>query len=100
MTDQPLSEYKSLDDIRAHKEALRKVLQRERQSMKTHWDGLFHKPDANLPSRRISTLMTTGASVFDGIILVWKLYNRFGGGKRTAKKTKKGSKGFLASLFS
>ena len=95
--DQPLLQYKSLDDIRARKEALRKDLQRESLSMKTQWNSLFHKPEDKMPSRKISTLMTTGASVLDGLILAWKLYNRFGGNHKGPVKKRKG---ILASLFS
>lgn len=97
MANQPLLNYKSLDDIRARKEALRQELQRDSLSMKTQWNSLFHKPEAKTPTRRMTTLMTTGASVFDGLILAWKLYNRLGGGKR---KTTKKRKGLLACLFS
>lgn len=95
--DQPLLEYKSLDDIRARKETLRKDLQRESQSMKTQWNTLFHKPEDKMPARKISTLMTTGASVLDGLILAWKLYKRFGGNNKVPVKKRKG---LLASLFS
>lgn len=98
MVDQPLFTYKSLDDIRARKEALRKELRQDNSSMKTQWNTLFHKEKSNLPAHRFANIMTTGVSVFDGIILAWKLYNRLGGGKKRLSKKK--SKGFLASLFS
>ncbi len=88
MTDQPLLHYKSLDDIRARKQALRKELDSGSQSMKTQWNSLFHAPKRDVPSRRITTFMTTSASVFDGILLAWKLYNRLGGSKRQSKKKK------------
>ena len=95
MASQPMLEYKSLDDIRARKQTLRKELEANGLSMKTQWNGLFRKPKNQTPSRRLTTFMATGASVFDGILLAWKLYNRFGGGKRKAK-----NKGLLARLFS
>jgi len=96
MANQPLLQYKSLDDIRARKQALREELQAKGLSMKTQWDGLFHKPKNQTPSRRLSTFMTTGASVFDGVLLAWKLYNRLGGGRRKAAT----KKGLLARLLS
>ena len=98
MAPQPLLTYKSLDDIRARKEVLRKELQRDNTTMKTHWNTLFHKEESKLPSHRFANVMTTGASVFDGIIFAWKIYNRFGGKKK--KATRKKSKGLLASLMS
>lgn len=95
MADQPLLQYKSLDDIRARKQALRKELESGSLSMKTQWNSLFHAPKSNVPSRRITTLMATSASLFDGILLAWKLYNRFGGSKKASKR----KKGLLARIF-
>lgn len=94
MASQPLLQYKSLDDIRARKQVLRQELQADSLSMKTQWNGLFHKPKNQTPSRRLTTFMTTGASLFDGVLLAMKLYYRFGGHRKTAKK-----KGLLARLF-
>lgn len=97
MADQPFYPYKSLDDIRARKEALRKELQQDNHSMKTQWNTLFHKEKNNLPAHRFANIMTAGVSLFDGIIFAWKLYNRFGGKKKISKKK---HKGLIASLFS
>jgi len=80
--------YHSLDDIRARKEALRQELDNGSQTFKSHWNSLFHQPKSNTPSRRMTKFMPTGATFFDGILLAWKLYNRFGGG-RNGKVTKK-----------
>ena len=88
--------YKSLDDIRARKAALREQLQEGSLSMKTEWNTLFHKPKSKTPSRRVTPFMTTGATLFDGILLAWKLYNRFGGGK-SRKVTRR--KSLMARLF-
>ena len=99
MADQPSFTYKSLDDIRARKEALRKELQQDNSSMKTQWNTLFHKKEkSNLPAHRFANIMASSVTLFDGLIFAWKLYNRFGGGKN--RKAKKKSKGILASLFS
>ena len=102
MSSQPLLPYKTLDDIRSRKEALRKELQNDNLSMKTHWNSLFHKPESTMPSRRFASLMTTGASVFDIMLLTWKLYHRFNGKsqKLTAKKRKKKNTNLLARIFS
>ena len=100
-TDQPLLQFKSLDDIRARKEQLRKELQKDNITMKTQWNTLFHKQESNLPSHRFANVMSTGASVFDGFLLAWKLYNRFGAGNRkTSKKSKSKSRNILSALFS
>lgn len=74
---QPLLQYKSLEDIRLRKEELRQALRKDNHSMKTQWNGLFHQEKSNRPSRRIANMMSTGAVLVDGIILAWKLYNKF-----------------------
>ena len=96
MTTSSPNTYRSLDDIRARKTILRKQLEDGNTSMKTQWNTLFHKPKNNVPSKRVTTFMTTGATLFDGILLAWKLYNRFGGGKKH-KVTK--HKSLMARLF-
>ena len=53
--------------------------------MKTQWNSLFHKEESNLPSHRFANIMSTGVSVFDGLILVWKLYNKYGNNHRKVK---------------
>ena len=100
MSSQPMLPYKTLDDIRSRKEALRKELQNDNLSMKTHWNTLFHKPESKMPSRRFASLMTTGASVFDIMLLSWKLYNRFGGNNRKVTARRKKNTGLLTRIFS
>ena len=98
MSDLPLLQYKSLDDIRQRKEALRRELMSDNQAMKTHWSTLFHKDVSTKPTRKITKMMATSATVLDGIIFAWKLYNRLGpSGKRQSSKKRKS---LLASLFS
>ena len=97
-SEQPLLPFKSLDDIRMRKEYLRRELRKDNQSMKTQWNGLFHKQENTLPSQRFSSLMTTGVSVFDGLLLAWKLYNRFGGGSKRRRTRNKGN--LLTALLS
>ncbi len=78
--------YRSLEAIRARKEYILKDIQKDDQHIRTLWASLFHKPDmlvsAKTPSKRINSLMTTGAGVFDAAILAWKLYRKFGKKKR------------------
>lgn len=87
-TTQP-SPYKSLEEIRMRKEALRSAIRTDDQQIKTLWADLFHKPDtlmAATPSKRISGLMSTGAGLLDGLILGWKLYKKFKGNKLFKKR--------------
>lgn len=72
--------YRSLEEIRDRKDHLLSEIRRDDQQIKALWGNLFPKqqPMAALtPSRRISSLMATGAGVFDGILLGWKLYRKF-----------------------
>jgi len=81
--------YRSLQEIRDRKDALLNEIRKDDQQMRTHWNSLFHKPSNQLvstPSRKLNTLMTTGAGVLDGIILAWKLYRKFGGKKSSRKR--------------
>lgn len=97
-SEQPLLPFKSLDDIRMRKDYLRRELRKDNQTMKTQWDGLFHKQENNLPSQRFANIMSTGASMFDGFIFAWKLYNRFGGGTKHRRSRNKGN--LLTALLS
>lgn len=72
--------YRSLDEIRDRKDALLDEIRKDDQQMKRLWGQLFTKPEplsALTPSKRISSLVSTGAGVFDGILLGWKLYRKF-----------------------
>lgn len=76
-----VTEYKSLNDIRTRKEMLRNAILKDDEKIRTLWNELF-KPteifDKNTPpSKRISRILNTGATVIDGAILGWKLYRKF-----------------------
>lgn len=76
-----VTEYKSLNDIRIRKEMLRNDILKEDQKIRTLWHDLFKPSDIfdknTSPSKRISSLINTGATVIDGAILGWKLYRKF-----------------------
>ena len=74
-------EYKSLDDIRRRKETLRNEIQEDDKKIKNLWEEMSRPSDlfskSASPSKRISGLMSTGAALFDGAMLGWKLYRKF-----------------------
>lgn len=76
-----VTEYKSLNDIRMRKEMLRNDILKDDQKIRTLWHSLFKPSDIfdknTSPSKRISSLINTGATVIDGAILGWKLYRKF-----------------------
>ena len=76
-----VAEYKSLNDIKLRRDKLRDDILKEDQKIRSLWGDLFHSPGNRTkntsPSQRISGIINTGASVFDGVILGWKLYRKF-----------------------
>lgn len=79
--------YRSLSEIRLRKAQLLTEIAKDNNKIRRMWDTMFHKPKkAVTPSRRISSLMNTGAGVLDAAILGWKLYQKFGGGRSSKKK--------------
>ncbi len=74
-------EYKSLDDIRRRKETLRNEIQEDDKKIKNLWEEMSRPSDlfskSASPSKRITGLMSTGAALFDGVMLGWKLYRKF-----------------------
>uniref|UniRef100_A0AB33JHA3 Uncharacterized protein n=5 Tax=unclassified Prevotella TaxID=2638335 RepID=A0AB33JHA3_9BACT len=78
--NQPTETFRSLSDIRLRKEVLLNEIQNDDKRIKILWNDLFHAPKemvSSTPSKRFSGLMSTGAGLFDGIILGWKLYRKF-----------------------
>lgn len=72
--------YHNIDEIRLRKAQLLTDIAKDNNQMRKLWNRLFHKPSNNskkAPARRFAGLMSTGASVVDGIILGWKLYRKF-----------------------
>lgn len=97
MNDNPLQTYRSLEEIRMRKEMLRRELQKDNGQIKETWQGLFHSEKSNTPSRRMSGFISTGAGVMDGIILGWKLYRKFYGGKNNKDKKQEEKRVFRIS---
>lgn len=76
-----VSSYQSIEEIRLRKAALQKEIEADSAKIDEKWHSLFKKPEAlsksATPSQRISGIISSGAGVLDGILLVWKLYRRF-----------------------
>ena len=80
MKEETTQIYRSLEDIRDRKDSLRDNIRGDEQQMRTLWNQLFapRQPLSALsPSKRISSVLTTGAGILDGAILGWKLYRKF-----------------------
>ena len=76
-----MSSYQSIEEIRLRKVALQKEIEADSAKIDEKWHSLFKKPEAlsksATPSQRISGIISSGAGVLDGILLVWKLYRNF-----------------------
>lgn len=76
-----VSSYQSIEEIRLRKAALQKEIEADSAKIDEKWHSLFKKPAAlsksATPSQRISGIISSGAGVLDGILLVWKLYRKF-----------------------
>ena len=88
MVDAQLT-YRSLSEIRLRKAQLITEITKDNNKMRKMWGKLFNKSQQpTTPSRRITSIMSRSASMFDAAILGWKLYQRFGGSKKKGKKFK------------
>ncbi|MGG6544895.1 UNVERIFIED_CONTAM: hypothetical protein NY100_05625 [Prevotella sp. 15_C9] len=75
--------YKTLSEIRLRKAQLQTDIAKDNQRMSKLWNDVFHNENRSTsPTRRLSGFMNTGAGIIDGLLLGWKLYRRFGGGKK------------------
>lgn len=76
-----MSSYQSIEEIRLRKAALQMEIEADSAKIDEKWHSLFKKPEAlsksATPSQRISGIISSGAGVLDGILLVWKLYRKF-----------------------
>ena len=76
-----MSSYQSIEEIRLRKAALQKEIEADSAKIDEKWHSLFKKPEAlsksATPLQRISGIISSGAGVLDGILLVWKLYRKF-----------------------
>ena len=70
-----------LNDIKLKKELLRNEILKDNQKIEKLWGKLFHKAPLfdkqAKPSKKLGSLLSTGASLLDGAILGWKLYRKF-----------------------
>lgn len=84
--------YQTLDDIQAEKQRLREAIDGKCEAIRTSWDTLFHsdgKPAMRTPTQRLLGYANTAAGMFDGLMLGWKLYRRFGGSGSLFKKKRR-----------
>jgi hypothetical protein len=73
--------YRSLEEIAMRRRLLKEEIDQDRRKITQQWQSLFHKPEGfkkdATPSKRISSIINTGAGLVDAFLLGWKLYRKF-----------------------
>jgi hypothetical protein len=77
----------SLKTLQTKRTALKREINGKEADLHKIWDDLFHKKEENLmsslsPTKRIMSFISSSTVVIDGMLLGWKLYNRFGKKRR------------------
>ena len=73
----------SLNALQTKRASLKKEMNKEETKLRQTWDNLFHKKEDSLvssisPTKRALSFLSSSTAVIDGMLLGWKLYNRFG----------------------
>lgn len=72
-------EYHTLTELRQRKAQLLDDLAKDDKRIRSLWTKLCYRPKADAsPSQRLTSMISTGGSILDGLILGWKLYRKFG----------------------
>ena len=78
-------QFTSLEEIERYKEEVRESIRDDEKNISKLWSRLFRKEERHLPKtpvQRLASMVNVGSGVIDGVILGWKLYRKFKGGKR------------------
>ncbi|MBR4276453.1 MAG: hypothetical protein IKQ32_05755 [Prevotella sp.] len=72
----------SLKTLQAKRHSVKMEMSQKESELKRLWDGLFHKEQsvstAFSPTKRALSFISSSTVIIDGMLLGWKLYNRFG----------------------
>lgn len=71
----------SLKILQQRKADVKKEITAKEKGLHKLWDDVFHKPQPVMqsfsPTRRAMSFLSSSTAVIDGMLLGWKLYNRF-----------------------
>ena len=79
-------EYDSLSALRIRKHEIEQECKKDEERMRELWADLFQEEQPDNMSDRISFMVKTGIGAFDGVMLCWKLYKKYGNIFRKWKK--------------
>jgi len=77
---QNIQDIKSMAELQQQKMLLKEKINAEKKTMQDNWNTVFHPKKSGLvtrPSSKISSFMSIGGGVLDGLLLGWKLYRKF-----------------------
>ena len=77
-------QFNSLEEIEAYRDQLMLDLHKDEERIASLWKGLFCKEQSRRPKtpmQRVLSMVNVGSGVLDGVILGWKLYRKFSGGR-------------------
>ena len=86
--DELQREYDSLSALRIRKHEITKECKEDEARMKELWADLFEEEKSDNMGDRISSMVKMGVGAFDGAMLFWKLYKKYGNIFRKWKKKK------------
>lgn len=70
--------YHSLEELQLRKEQLLGDIRNDSNNMTKMWRSLFSDRSSNSKKGlNMATVINTGAGLFDGFMLAWKLYKKF-----------------------
>ena len=75
----------TFEEIESYKDEVRQSIHDDEKRIGKLWSDLFHKEDRHAPKtpvQRMVSMVNIGSGVIDGLILGWKLYRKFKGGRR------------------
>ncbi|MDO4159672.1 MAG: hypothetical protein Q4D41_04375 [Prevotellaceae bacterium] len=70
--------FNSLEEIQQRKEQILTGIRNDNNEINKRWKSLFFNHDIRKKKGlSMATVINTGAGLFDGFMLAWKLYNKF-----------------------
>ena len=84
-------EFRSLSDIVAYKQQLHEKIDKDEETIASKWNDLFHKEET-MPqgkAQKFAKMLSLGTTMFDGMMLGWKLYRKYQEGAFILGRTKK-----------
>lgn len=69
--------YNTLHEIRLRKENILSEIRMDNQQINMLWKDLFRKPEPKKKALSLSSIMTMGTRMADGLLFIWKLYRKY-----------------------